>query len=104
MSGIQSTLCFGASLTLRDGFGWPSLRDFVLCLAAAGRQRAGNSLLRFNARVAHLTSSRAMVIKPILAEEISENPCCSSNREGLGVFAPIRMTVEIRKKQRYPHE
>jgi len=32
---------------------------------------------------AHLTSSRAMVIKPILAEEISKNPCCSGNREGL---------------------
>jgi hypothetical protein len=32
-----------------------------------------------------------MVVKPILAEEISENPCCSGNREGLGDFAPIRM-------------
>ena len=53
---------------------------------------------------AHLTSSRAIVIKPILAEEISENPRCSGNREGFGGFAPIRMTVGIRKKQRYPHE
>src|SRR6266849_10796089 len=49
-------------------------------------------------------SSRAMVIKPILAEEISENPRCSGNREGLGGFAPIRMIVGIRKNQRYPHE
>jgi len=39
-------------------------------------------------------------IKPILAEEISENPCCSGNREGLSVFAPIRMIAGIRKKQR----
>ena len=53
---------------------------------------------------AHLRSSGAMVIKPILAEEISENPRCSGNREGLGGFAPIRMIVGIRKKQRYPHE
>ena len=45
-----------------------------------------------------------MVIKPILAEEISKNPCCSGNREGLSGFAPIRMIVGIRKKQRYPHE
>lgn len=43
-------------------------------------------------------------LRPTLAEEISENPCCSGNREGLGVFAPIRMIVEIRKNQRYPHE
>ena len=43
----------------------------------------------------HLMSSLAMVIKPILAEEISENPCCSGNREGLDGFAPIRMTVGI---------
>jgi hypothetical protein len=49
-------------------------------------------------------SSRAMVIKPILAEEIGENPRCSGNREGLGGFAPIRMIVGIRKNQRYPHE
>ena len=49
-------------------------------------------------------SSRAMVIKPILAEEISENPRCSGNREGLGGFAPIRMIVGIRENQRYPHE
>src|SRR6266852_8798033 len=35
-----------ASLTLRHGSGWPTLCDFVLCLPAAGRQRAGNSLLR----------------------------------------------------------
>jgi len=45
-----------------------------------------------------------MAIMPTLAEEISENPCCSGNREGLGDFAPIRMTVGIRKKQRHPHE
>ena len=51
-----------------------------------------------------LTSSLVMVIKPILAEEISENPYCSGNLEGLGVFAPIRMIVGIRKNQRYPHE
>jgi hypothetical protein len=49
-------------------------------------------------------SSRAMVIKPILAEEISENPRCSGNREGLGGFAPIRRIVGTRKKQWYPHE
>jgi hypothetical protein len=55
-------------------------------------------------RVVGTPSSRAMVIKPILAEEISENPRCSGNREGLGGFAPILMIVEIRKKQRYPHE
>src|SRR6266851_3341558 len=36
-----------ASLTLRHGSGWPTLCDFVLCLPAAGRQRVGNSLLRF---------------------------------------------------------
>ena len=53
---------------------------------------------------AHLTSWRAMVIKPILAEEISENPCGSGNRESLGDFAPIRMTAGSRNKQRYPHE
>jgi hypothetical protein len=46
----------------------------------------------------------AMVIKPILTEEISENPYCSGNCEGLGGFVPIRMIVGIRKKQRYPHE
>src|SRR5579859_2011193 len=45
-----------------------------------------------------------MVFKANLAEEISENPCCSGNREGLGGFAPIRMTAGIRKKQRHPHE
>jgi hypothetical protein len=45
-----------------------------------------------------------MVTEPILAEEISENPYCSGNLEGLGVFAPIRMIVGIRKDQRYPHE
>ena len=45
-----------------------------------------------------------MVIKPMLAEKISENPRCSGNREGLGGFAPIRMIVGIRKNQRYPHE
>ena len=53
---------------------------------------------------AHLTSSWAMVMKPELAEEIRENPCCSGNREGLCGFAPIRMIVGIRNKQRYPHE
>jgi hypothetical protein len=42
--------------------------------------------------------------RPILAEEISENPCCSGNREGLGDLAPIRMTAGIRKNQRYPHD
>jgi hypothetical protein len=41
---------------------------------------------------------------PILAEEISENPCCSGNREGLDGFAPSGMTVGVRDKQRYPHE
>jgi hypothetical protein len=45
-----------------------------------------------------------VVIKPMLAEEISENPCGSGNREGLGEFAPIRMTMGSRKKQRYPDE
>jgi hypothetical protein len=34
-----------------------------------------------------------MVIEPMLAEEISENPCSSGNREGLDGFAPIRMTA-----------
>jgi hypothetical protein len=53
---------------------------------------------------ARLTSSRATIIKPILAEEIRENPYCSGNLEGLGVFAPIRMIVGIRKNQRYPHQ
>jgi hypothetical protein len=53
---------------------------------------------------ARFTSSRATIIKPILAEEIRENPYCSGNLEGLGVFAPIRMIVGIRKNQRYPHE
>src|SRR5271157_1049164 len=68
-------------------------------------QSGGYSLERNTSREpAHLTSSRGMLIKPILAEEISENPCCSGNREGLGVFAPIRMIVGIREKQRYPHE
>jgi hypothetical protein len=37
---------------------------------------------------AELMSSRRR-FKPILAEEISENPCCSGNRESLDVFAPI---------------
>lgn len=55
-------------------------------------------------RSAHLTSSRIMAIKSILAEEIRENPYCSANRESLGVFAPIRLTVGLRKNQRYPHE
>src|SRR5260370_39551223 len=45
-----------------------------------------------------------MVVKPKRAEKISENPCRSGNREGLGEFAPIRMTAGIREKQRYPHE
>jgi hypothetical protein len=68
-------------------------------------QSGGYSLERNTSRaLTHLRSSRAMVIKLILAEEISENPCCSGNREGLGVFAPIRMIVGIRKNQRYPHE
>jgi hypothetical protein len=68
-------------------------------------QSGGYSLERNTSRApTHLRSSRAMVIKLILAEEISENPCCSGNREGLGVFAPIRMIVGIRKNQRYPHE
>jgi len=53
---------------------------------------------------AHLTSSRSMVIQPILAEHISENPDCSGNCEGFDGFAPIRMIVGIRKKHRYPHE
>ena len=53
---------------------------------------------------AHLTLSWAMIIEPILAEEISENPCRSANLESFGVFAPIRMIVGSRKKQRYPHE
>src|SRR5580658_1766587 len=43
-------------------------------------------------------------LRPMLAEEISENPCCSGNRESLGVFAPVRMTVGVRNNQRYPHE
>jgi hypothetical protein len=38
------------------------------------------------------------------AEEVSENPCCPGNREGLGGFVPICMIVRIRKNQRYPHE
>src|ERR1700722_4023930 len=68
-------------------------------------QSDGDSVERNTSRApADLTSSRATAIKPILAEEISENPCCSGNREGLGGFAPIRMTVWIGKKQRYPHE
>jgi hypothetical protein len=46
----------------------------------------------------------AILCFALLAEEISENPCCPGNREGLGSFAPIRMAVGIRKKQRYPHE
>src|SRR5208282_2763496 len=45
-----------------------------------------------------------MIIQPMLAEEIGENPCCSGNREGLDGFAPIRMTAGIGKKQRNPHE
>jgi hypothetical protein len=61
-----------------------------------------DSLMR-SREPAHLTSSRAMVIKPILAEEIGEYPCCSGNREGLDGFAPIRMTAGSRKQQRYPH-
>ena len=53
---------------------------------------------------AHRRSSRALVIKLILAEEISKNPCCSGNRECLGGLAPIRMIVGIRKKQWHPNE
>jgi hypothetical protein len=69
------------------------------------QRTAKNSFERNTSRErARLTSPRAMVIKPILAEEISENPYCSGNLEGLGVFTPIRMTVGIRKNQRYPHQ
>jgi hypothetical protein len=57
-----------------------------------------------NQTVERTPSSRAMVVKPLLAEEIRENPCCSGNRESFDGFAPIRMTAGIRKKQRYPHE
>ena len=60
--------------------------------------------MEYSRKLAHLTLSRALVMKPIFAEEISKNPCCSGNREGLGVFAPIRMTVGIGKNQRNPHE
>src|ERR1700728_3658977 len=68
-------------------------------------QSDGDSVERNTSRApAGLTSSRATAIKPILAEEISENPCCSGNREGLGGFAPIRMIVGIGNKQRHPHE
>jgi len=34
-------------------------------------------------------SLRATIIKPILAEEISENACGSGNREGFDDFAPF---------------
>ncbi len=40
----------------------------------------------------------------MLAQEISENPGGSGDREGLDEFRPISMTVGIRKKQRYPYE
>ena len=87
-------------------------RFFVLIRSNSGRSDFGNfslilarhALQLQSAKQLHLTSSRAMVIKPILAEEISENPCCSGNLEGLSGFAPICMIVGIRKKQRYPHE
>ena len=45
-----------------------------------------------------------MVIRPMLAKEISENPRCSGNREGFGGFTPIRTIVEIGKNQRHPHQ
>jgi hypothetical protein len=85
------------------------LREVEVLECSTTRQRAINPadiLLNGIPHVspAHLTLSRVVVIRPILAEKISENPCCSGNREGLGVFAPIRMIVGIRKKQRYPHE
>lgn len=40
----------------------------------------------------------------MFGEEIGENPRCSGNSEGLGRFAPIRMTVWVRNEQWYPHE
>ena len=46
----------------------------------------------------------ARVVGARLAEEIGENPDCSGNREGLGEFAPIRVTAGIGKKQRNPDE
>jgi hypothetical protein len=58
----------------------------------------GYSLERNTSREpAHLEviGGRWSLSKPILAEEISQNPCCSGNREGLGVFAPIRRIVGI---------
>jgi hypothetical protein len=93
----------GPHLRLRDLPGVEILESFN---DPAMSDQSANIVLERNTsrEPAHLTSSRAMVIQPILAEEISENPCCSGNREGLGVFAPIRMIVGIRKKQRYPHE
>ena len=45
-----------------------------------------------------------MVTKTILAEKIGKDPRCSGNREGLDCFAPSRMIVGIRKKQRHPHD
>ncbi len=64
----------------------------------SGRDTCGSLI------AAHVTLSRAMVIEPIVAEEIRENPCGSGDREGFGEFAPIRMTVRTRKNQRHPHE
>ena len=57
------------------------------------------------AAVALLANRMALLAaRPNLGEEISENPCCPGNREGLDGFAPIRMTVGSRKEQRYPHD
>src|SRR5437868_9558721 len=42
-------------------------------------------------------------LSPMLTEEISENPGSSGDRESLGGFAPTRMIVGTRNKQRYPH-
>jgi len=43
-------------------------------------------------------------IKPIPAEEIGEDPCCSGNREGLGEFTPMHMIAGIGKEQRNPDD
>ena len=66
-------------------------------------RRCGFSRISSSLRKQHWVGTFSSALA-LLAEEISENPCCSGNRESLDVFAPIRMTVGIRKNQRNPHE
>jgi hypothetical protein len=70
---------------------WGTLKCFLQarCPAPAGKIGTAFSIFRS--------------LSPMLAEEISQNPSCSRDREGLGGFAPVRMIVGMHNKQRDPH-